>query len=212
VIAPQPDRLGNVYWLGGGSGAGKSTIARRLAGEFGMALHDTDASMADHAARSNAAAAPLLDRFKRMSMDERWLLRSPAEMLASFHWFEGEAFDLIIEDLLAMPRSRPVLVEGLRLLPHLVLPHLPHRRQALWLLPTPRFRTEAFAARDGLWDIAGRTSRPQAALANLLERDALFTDRLAREVAALGLPHLAVDGRYGEDGMVALVAAMMGLR
>ena len=43
------DRLGHVYWIGGGSGAGKSTIARRLAARHGLRLYATDEVMRDHA-------------------------------------------------------------------------------------------------------------------------------------------------------------------
>lgn len=34
--------LGHVYWLGGGTGAGKSTISRRLADRYGLRRYDTD--------------------------------------------------------------------------------------------------------------------------------------------------------------------------
>lgn len=204
--------LAHVYWLGGGSGAGKSTIARRLADEFGMTLYATDDSMAAHAEQASAATAPLLERFKRMSMDERWLLRTPAEMLRSFHWFEGEAFDLILRDLRAYPRDTRVLVEGFRLLPQLVEPHLARRSQALWLLPTPDFRAAAFEARGTMWDIANRTSRPPDALQNLLERDHLFTRRLETEVRDRDLPLLIVDGQRSTAETTRLVAEMLQLR
>lgn len=211
-MANDATRLDHVYWLGGGSGGGKSTIARRIADEFGMALYDTDTSMAAHAEEASVADAPLIDRFKRMSMDERWLLRSPEEMLASFHWFNGEAFDLILRDLRAYPPGTRVMVEGLRLLPHLVAPQLASPSQALWLLPTQDFRAAAFEARGTMWDIANRTSRPPEALQNLLDRDHLFTRRLEAEVRQLDLPLLIVDGQRSLDDTTRLVTEMMQLR
>jgi 2-phosphoglycerate kinase len=45
-------RLRHVYWIGGGSGAGKSTIAQRIATRHGMQLYSTDDVMTDHANRS----------------------------------------------------------------------------------------------------------------------------------------------------------------
>ena len=44
-------RLRHVYWIGGGSGAGKSTIARRVAGRHGMGVYATDHAMSDHDGR-----------------------------------------------------------------------------------------------------------------------------------------------------------------
>ena len=114
--------LRHVYWLGGGSGAGKSTVARRLADEHGLRLYDTDAAMADHAARSTPEDSPALQEFMAMDMAERWSDRSPEVMLETFHWYRGEGFGLIVEDLVRLGSERGVIAEGFRLLPELVQP------------------------------------------------------------------------------------------
>src|SRR5262245_7045997 len=71
-----PDRLRHVRWIGGGSGAGKSTIAARIAARHGLQVYLTDKVMPDHARRSTPEDAPSLSLFKAMDMDERWLNRS----------------------------------------------------------------------------------------------------------------------------------------
>ena len=114
--------LQHVFWIGGGSGAGKSTIARRLAAQHGLHVYSTDDVMADHARRSSPEDCPLLHAFMAMDLTSRWVNRSPQVMFETFHWFHGEGFNLIIEDLLQLPRDRGVIVEGFRLLPHLVKP------------------------------------------------------------------------------------------
>src|SRR4051794_518533 len=38
-------RLEHVVWIGGGSGAGESTVALRLANEYGLRVYATDAAM-----------------------------------------------------------------------------------------------------------------------------------------------------------------------
>src|SRR5919198_270027 len=129
-------RLRHVYWIGGGSGAGKSTIARRIAARHGLYVYSTDDVMADHAGRSTPEEAPYLSRFMTMSMDERWVNRSPQTMLETFHWFRGEGFGLIVEDLLRSPAETGVIAEGFRLLPHRVKPMLAQPGHAVWLLPT----------------------------------------------------------------------------
>ena len=122
-----------------------------------MALYATDDVMAEHAARSSPADAPLLSEFVSMSMDERWVDRSPETMLETFHWFRGEAFGLVLEDLLLLPRDRRVLVEGFRLLPELVGPLLGVRSQAVWLLPSPGLRRIAFDSGGIGREIASKT-------------------------------------------------------
>ncbi len=200
------NRLDTVYWIGGGSGAGKSTIGRRLAARYGAGLYATDDVMADHARRSHPEDSPLLAAFKTMDMDERWLNCSPKAMLESFHWFKGEGFNLIIEDLQKLAQRGRVIVEGFRLLPHLVRPHLGRLSQAVWLLPAPEFRVSALESRGGLWSIAEQTSDPHKALDNLLKRDALFTEQLRKETRELGLPVIEVDSTLSEDALENLVA------
>ncbi|WP_432890960.1 hypothetical protein ACQPYH_13835 [Kribbella sp. CA-245084] len=202
--------LAHVYWLGGGTGGGKSTISRRLADRFGLRRYDTDRVMSDHTARSSPGETPYLQHFLAMDMDERWANRSPEVMLDTFHWFRGEAFELIVEDLLSLPAER-VVVEGFRLLPELVEPLLADRRQGVWLLPTPGFQRAAFEQRGSLWDIAGRTSAPERALGNLLERDRMFTERVTGQTDRLGLTGLVVDVGRTEDELADQVAELFGL-
>jgi hypothetical protein len=161
-----------------------------------------------------------------MDMDERWLKQSPETMLETFHWFRGEAFGLIVEDLLRLPREPSVIVEGFRLLPHLVKPLVAAPRNAglrnvgprnaahtnaVWLLPTPEFRLAAIQQRGSLWTIAGKTSDPATALRNLLERDRMFTDRLYEETKHLDLPVIEVDTNMTEDELAHRVTSAFGL-
>jgi 2-phosphoglycerate kinase len=199
-------RLRHVRWIGGGSGGGKSTIARQLAADYGLHIYDTDAVMADHARRSTPASTPLLHDFIAMDMDERWANRTPEEMFQTFHWFASEGFELIVEDLLALPEEPLILVEGFRLLPRLVAPLLTHPDQAVWLIPTPDFRRAAFDSRGSTWEIPRKTSKPEQTLSNLLARDQLFTDEVAREASALQLRVIKVDGAVSADDMTTRVA------
>jgi hypothetical protein len=138
-------------------------------------------------------------------MDERWVNREPAVMLETFHWYRGEAFEPIVEDLLALA-PEPVVAEGFRLLPRLVLPLLADRSRAVWLLPTPEFRRLVFARRGPEWGFRGRVSDSPRAMENLLARDAMFTSRLRSETDRLGLPSVTVDGTLSEEELVTLVA------
>ncbi len=201
--------LSHVRWIGGGSGAGKSTVTRRLAKAHDAVIYDTDAVMSDHSSRCSSHKCPQLANFMRMTMNERWVARSPNEMLKTFHWFEGEGFHFIIDDLLELPKGRFVIAEGFRLLPLLVAPLLQNKRHAIWLLPTPAFRRQSFDARETTWDIPRKTSNPKLALANLLARDELFTDRVRGEVSGLGLHALKVDAAQSEDALTAVIGDLL---
>nr|BFE59959.1 hypothetical protein GCM10020063_044850 [Dactylosporangium thailandense] len=204
-------QLQHVYWIGGGSGAGKSTIAHRIAARHGFHVYATDDVMSDHARRSTPDDSPQLAEFAAMDMDERWVNRSPETMLETFHWFRGESFNLIIEDLMRLPTEPRVIVEGFRLLPRLVKPLLAAPSHAVWLLPTPGFRRAAFASRGSLWQIAGRTTDPDRALHNLLERDEMFTQRLHEETKRLALSTIEIDTAMTEGDLTERVTAAFGL-
>jgi 2-phosphoglycerate kinase len=206
------EQLQHVYWIGGGSAAGKSTIARRIAAQRGWRVYRTDDVMSDHARRSTTEDSPLLHRFMAMDIDERWLNRPPKIMLETFHWFRGEGFNMIIEDLVRLPREPGVLVEGFRLLPGLVRPLLSVPAHAVWLLPTPDFRQAVVESRGGSASgFLAKTSDPERALSNLLERDRLFTDILREETARLEVPTIEVDATLTEDDLVKRVTEVLGL-
>jgi 2-phosphoglycerate kinase len=206
------EQLQHVYWIGGGSAAGKTTIARRIAAQRGWHVYGTDDVMADHARRSTTKDSPLLHRFIAMDIDERWLNRPPKTMLESFHWFRGEGFNMIIEDLVRLPREPGVIVEGFRLLPGLVRPLLSVPARAVWLLPTPGFRQAVVESRGGSASgFLARTTDPERALSNLLERDRLFTDILREETARLEVPAIDVDATLTEDDLVKRVTDVLGL-
>jgi hypothetical protein len=204
-------RLRHVYWIGGGSGAGKSTIARRLADRYGWRLYATDDVMRDHARRTTPEGAPFLHKFIAMDMDERWVNRSPETMHETFHWFRGEGFGLIVEDLLRLPQETCVIVEGFRLLPRLVKPLLAVPRHAVWLIPTPEFRQAAIHGRatpgEGfIW----KTSDPERAGRNIAQRDRMFTKRLYEETARLDLRAIKVKTTMTEDDLARQVTEALG--
>jgi hypothetical protein len=209
-LAPSPERLRHIRWIGGGSGAGKSTVAGLLAKKYGLRLYPCEDTQLAHAARSNPADYPMLNAFMDMTMDERWVTRTPDEMYRTFHGFHGEGFGLILEELLDLPGDVPVLVEGYKLLPRLVFPLLSRLDQAVWLLPAPEWRRTAFFQRGSLWSIAGRTRDPEKALANLLARDALFTEEVARQAAVLQLSTIEVDGSLAVDELAERAAHSLG--
>ena len=168
--------------------------------------------MADHARRATPRDSPLLHEFRAMDMDQRWVNRTPQTMLETFHWFHGEGFNLIIEDLLDLPREQVVIVDGFRLLPRLVKPLLAQPARAVWLLPTPAFRQSVLEGRGGsAWGFLARTSDPQRALHNLVERDRMFTEILREETTRLELQAIEVDTATSEDDLVKRVTELFDL-
>jgi hypothetical protein len=68
--------------------------------------------------------------------------------------------------------------------------------------PTPEFRQAVVDSRGGpKWGFLGKTSDPERALRNLLERDVMFTHRLYEEAKRLELNIIEVDTTMTVDNL-----------
>jgi hypothetical protein len=202
--SPLRSALRRVLWIGGAPDAGKTTVARELAQRRDLALYVLDRAEPDHVARADPERRPEFARFLAMSMDERWVLRSPREMAEHVIATGPERLAMAIDDLLRLPDDRLIVAEGPWFFPDLLAPLLAHPRQALWLVPTAAFKRASAARRDKP-AIRHQTSDPERATCNWLARDLYLADYVRRRATALDLPLWEVDGILSIDTMVAAV-------
>jgi len=197
-------RLAHVLWIGGGPQAGKTTLSRLLAGKWDLKIYNLDwHAVRDHDRRDGAASAA----FARLSMDERWVVPSPIELLERSIAVWEEGFALVLEDLLALPRSRTIVAEGPGAFPWCVAPLLGSPRQSIFLVPTPE-RRDIVASRR--WGLGQRERFPgiverERALLNVGARDVLLDARIVSSCAELGLRSERFDGSLDLDDSVALL-------
>lgn len=209
--------LEGVLWLGGGTGSGKSTVARILEQRHGLRVYHYDRVEPGHAARLSrrqkepGAQPSEVLRLVAMTLDERWVERTPEEMTRHSLACQDERFGCVLEDLISARVGAPVLAEGFGLRPELVAPLLPSPQQAFWLLPTPEFRAQSLEWSGRTWSLPNETSRPQRAYANLLERDRRLTEHDREQCVALGLGYLEVDGLLSAEQVASVVEAHFGL-
>jgi hypothetical protein len=126
----------------------------------------------------------------------------------------GETFPLVVEDLLALPADRPVLVDDFRTLPRHVAPFLPKPEYAAFLLPTPAFRREALTRRYADPDRARANwgdADPAEMLRRRLARDELWDEEVRRQAREFSLPVIEVDGRTSPVALAARLAAAFAL-
>jgi hypothetical protein len=209
-------RLRHVLWIGGGPQAGKTTVSRLLAGKWDLKIYNIDwhaaraHALPEHALRPGTATAA----FARLSMDDRWSVPTPTELLERSIAVWEEGFALVLEDLLAHPDPRTIVAEGPGALPWCVAPLLTSARQAIFLLPT-RERRDVVAERR--WGTGQQGRFPgiverKRALANVSARDELLDSRIQSSCAELGLRCEVLDGTLDLDDTVALVEDHFGER
>jgi len=205
------ERLAHVCWIGGTGGAGKSAVASVLAAKYGLQVYHFDDSSPRHTPLARADRHPELSAFIAMSMDERWLLRSPEEMARNAIAGWAERFEFVLDDLLATPAQPGVIAEGTGLLPECVADVVDDVRRAVFLVQTPSFLRRAGDARKGLTSMTKRTSDPARALANLMRRNELLADHIRAEAQRRGMRVIDVDEGLSLERVVEMVEEQFAL-
>jgi hypothetical protein len=200
------DALAHVLWLGGSPRAGKTTIARLLAGKYNLKIYSLDWHYwREHQERLDPARHPVSQRMKHATSDEWWVAPTGDEVGDRAVALWNETFEFVVDDLRSLPRSRAILAEGPGAFPWAVAPLLSSPRQALFLVPTLSFRDAVQAGRQGADQFGANTSDPERARANHRAHDVALTARVVSACAGLGLRWVEVDGTRDLGAMLALV-------
>ncbi len=125
----------HALWIGGATGAGKTSISRALAYRHDLQLYNVDHRTYDHLYRV------------RVPPDLRWDLPPPV-LADRFLDYSRHRFELVLEDLATLPPSPGAIAEGPFLLPSLV----PSGAAAVFLVPSEE-RIRATGAERGQRDV-----------------------------------------------------------
>jgi hypothetical protein len=187
-----------VFWLGGGCGSGKTTIARVLARRLDLRLFPVDGYTYVHAERSKRGGFPLNRASAEMTPEQRWA-RTPAELAEWFAAVAAERLEMILADLRDLGPGATVVAEGPQLFPDLIAPLMQTPQHGLWLLPTPEFSHQGVAGRraGGLSGEAAQRRR---------DRDVLLTEMNRQQVRRHGVASAEVDGNRSLADTIDMVA------
>lgn len=199
--------LTHVRWIAGGTGAGKSTVARLLADRLAATVYDGDRAERTWIPRCTREKHPHFHANLAFTKEERAAL-PPEKKFRDMPSLHGETIGFLVEDLQDMPGL--VLVDWFGVAPRDVAPLLTHPHQAVFLLPTSEFREHALRTRFADPDRARANwgdLDPAVALANRLRRDELWDAEVRRQAVAAGLPVIDIDGSRPPESIADELAA-----
>ncbi|OKP82537.1 hypothetical protein [Paenibacillus sp. P32E] len=182
-----------IYWIGGSSCAGKSTLAKMYAEKYELELYSCDEYFDRHLQDVSTSEYPAMHKVSTMSPNEAFYTREVQEQLSVYIQVFIEDFSFVIKDL-AKRKDKPVVVEGNQLLPSLVSAHLNEHHKAIWIIPTEQFQREQYSKREWIQGILQNTENPALAFNKWMSRDALFSEFVQKSAFELQLNVLEVDG------------------
>jgi len=201
-------RLAHVLWIGGGTDAGKTSLARMFAVRYGVRIYHFDQpSPTWETITISEDKYPYSFRWQKMTEEERWL-RSAEEQAQHVYQMWAEQYSCRLYDLLSLPLQNRIVAEGYGFLPSIVAPLIEKKRQAIWLIPTKAFKEKTFKARvleGAKGSYRHRIQNPEKALERHRERDILIAKRAREEATARNLRLLTIDGSNSLEEVFSIV-------
>jgi len=195
--------LSNVLWIGGAPDTGKTTISQIIAERHGFQIYDYDQH--DHyQLELLSQTIPRYHTFLESSLNERWVYSEPKGLLNFLLMSFQDRFPLVREDLLSMPREPIIIAEGFGLTPMLLSPMLLSKFQAIFLVPTKRFKKISMEKRHKP-SFGGEISDPDSAKRNVYQRDILLAEEVKAQAKSCGLAVYEVDGSRSIEEMSRLI-------
>jgi hypothetical protein len=199
--------LHGALWIGGGQWAGKSTVARLLAVEYGATAYHYDYHDArGHNDRRIAQRLARGQHTHEPDLNETWVHRTPEAMAADTLAGFPARFEWVLDDLRALVSGRPIVAEGWGLRPELVARIIDSPRRMIVMVPTDDFRQQQARELPRAGSLALPVSDPARAQANRLARDRLVAKDACQTADRLGIRVLEVDGSHDIEEVARLVA------
>ena len=162
-----------IYWLGGSTCAGKTTISNVLSANYGFTVYHCDEYWGQHIEKSNAQEHPNLNKITKAS----WKDILSMDVEEYLNWATGsfsEEFGMILEDLVKLSDDKPILVEGINLLPKLIKDEIVNIDHAIWLIADEAFYIKHQMKRKEFFERIKECSNQELALQNYMNDDLAY--------------------------------------
>ena len=176
-----------VFFIGGSTCSGKSTLARSLARQRGWRHFCVDDHLGEYAARGEESGGAICAKHAGMSLSEFWM-RDPKEQCEELVEFYHEVFPFVLGDLVleAMASDVPVVAEGIAFLPELLSESGVDSKHCAYLVAACPLHDELYRARAWTSQLLEGCEDRSRAFQLWMERDNLFSQHVRRQARNSG--------------------------
>lgn len=186
----------NIFFIGGVSCSGKSTLSNMLVKKYDMYLYRCDKHFHLRKRKSNPLISPTIFNLTKRDIADILINDSIEKQFYDYLNFLREDFNLIVKDLSLLSTNKPILVEGNQLLPQLVLPYLSDSKKAIWIIPDEEFMENNFNKRKFINNKLNSSTNPTLGKNNWIKRNSMLIDYIKESVAENSLNSLLISSEY----------------
>lgn len=195
--------LSHILWIGGATDTGKTTISQIVAERHRLQIYHYDR----HDQLQLEQLAQTLPRYRVFldaSLEERWIVPEPEDLLQFLLRSFQDRFPLVVKSLLDLPKEPMIVAEGFGFTPELLFPILSSVRQAVWFVPSEDFKWASMERRNKP-SFKGEVSDPERATRNVFVRDMLLAKQVSVQAESRGLTVYKIDGTCSTEDMATQV-------
>ena len=195
----------NVYWIGGGSCSGKSSIADVLGARHGLPVYHADDHWEEHILLAKSHSLPMLEKLGSL-LPSQWYACAPNEALGEELDGLREEARLAWADLGRYTVDVPIIAEGVLFLPDSLIQQGIARGRAIWLIPSGKFQKEIWSQRNEWVDgVLAHYGDPDQAWDAWMNRDAKVAAHIGEDASRLNYSWVIVDGTKTIEQLADLV-------
>lgn len=193
--------------IGGSPCSGKSTVAERIAQEYGAYYFKVDDYLSEFLKRAAEKGYSACAGIQRMTPEEIWM-RDPAVQCEEEFLIYDEISDMVF-DCLDKIDAALIVTEGAAFTPDVISKW--RVKKYIAIVPTPEFQISHYKEREWVQYILEGCSDKKKAFDNWMERDVLFAREVMKKCEENKVACLVNDGFRDPDEIFSAVKELFGL-
>lgn len=193
-----------IYYIGGGTCCGKSTIAELLCAKYDFTYYKLDDYLEPYVSKLSLDGHFLAKHIQTLSQEETWM-RTPNEQFLEELALYNNMFDYAKKDIEFISDGKMILAEGAGFLPNIMKSEHISSNNYICIVPTKEFQIEKYSKRSWIKNYLEGISDQNLAFSNWMERDVIFSEHVLAQAQLLGYKTIVVDGKKSVDEILAIV-------